>query len=82
MPMKTAISVPDNIFEAADRMAAQLGTSRSELYVKALSEYLERHKSRGVTERLNQVYSEDEQDSEIDPILKTLQIQSLPREDW
>jgi metal-responsive CopG/Arc/MetJ family transcriptional regulator len=80
--MKTAISVPDKIFEAADRMATQLGTSRSELYEKALSEYLEKHKSQGVTERLNQIYSEGAQDSELDSALNTLQIKSLPREDW
>jgi metal-responsive CopG/Arc/MetJ family transcriptional regulator len=80
--MKTAISVPDNLFEAADRMAAQLGTSRSELYARALSEYLEKHKSQGVTERLDQVYSGGAHELEVDAVLNTLQLQSLPRERW
>ena len=80
--MKTAVSVPDKIFEAADRMAAQLGTSRSKLYATAIAEYLERHKSQGVTERLDAVYSDYPEDSDLDPVLNALQLQALPREEW
>ena len=41
--MKTAISIPDNIFESADDLAKRLGLSRSELYVKAIVQYLAEH---------------------------------------
>jgi predicted transcriptional regulator len=40
--MKTAISVPDELFERADRIAERLSISRSELYSKALAEFLAR----------------------------------------
>ncbi len=80
--MKTAVSVPDQIFEAADRLAARLGTSRSELYATAVAEYLERHKFQGVTERLDAVYSACPEQSDLDPILGALQLHALPREDW
>lgn len=38
--MKTAISVPDGLFERADRLAHRLGKSRSQVYREALAEYL------------------------------------------
>ena len=41
--MKTAISVPDDLFKRADRLAKAQKTSRSRLYSEALSEYLARH---------------------------------------
>ena len=53
--MKTAISLADELGHAADLYAAQCDMSRSELYVRALSEYLSRHKLDDVTERINAV---------------------------
>jgi metal-responsive CopG/Arc/MetJ family transcriptional regulator len=43
--MKTAISLPDSVFEEAEALAQQLGLSRSELYTKALQAYLNRYNS-------------------------------------
>ena len=56
--MKTAISIPDEVFESADALAKELGVSRSELYATAVAEYLAKHRDEEVTERLNQVYAE------------------------
>lgn len=53
--MKTAISVPDEIFEDADRLATRLGKSRSQLYAEAMAEYLTRHDPATTTERLDEV---------------------------
>lgn len=78
--MKTAISVPDEVFEAADRTAKKLGVSRSELYSTAVYEYIERHKIEGVTSRLNNLYTS--QDSKLDGYLGQMQGQSLKKEDW
>ncbi len=78
--MKTAISIPDEVFEAADRTARKLGVSRSELYSKAVREYIERHRSEDVTARLDDVYSATE--SNLDPVLRKLQFHTLKREDW
>jgi metal-responsive CopG/Arc/MetJ family transcriptional regulator len=55
--MKTAVSIPDEIFQKAEATAKQMRVSRSRLYASAIAEYLERHRSESVTERLNQVYS-------------------------
>lgn len=78
--MKTAISLPDHLFRAGDALARRLKVSRSELYARALGEYLAKHRADQVTQRLNAVYAT--QDSAIDPGLGTLQTRSLPREDW
>ena len=78
--MKTAISVPDEVFEAADRTAKKLGVSRSELYSTAVYEYIERHKIEDVTSRLNDLYASE--DSELDGHLGQMQSQSLKKEDW
>ena len=43
--MKTAISIPDPVFEAADQLAARIGMSRSELYATAVAEFMDRHLS-------------------------------------
>lgn len=56
--MKTAVSIPDEIFEQADRLARRLKTSRSALYALALSEYIARHDTDWVTERLDEVLEE------------------------
>lgn len=79
--MKTAISIRDEVFEAAERTAKDLGISRSELYTKAVGEFLERHADERVTERLNAVYGENPSISALDERLEVLQFLSLPAED-
>ena len=54
--MKTAISIPDSVFKAADKLAEQLGISRSALYTAAIAEYLTRRTGEQITARLDQVY--------------------------
>jgi metal-responsive CopG/Arc/MetJ family transcriptional regulator len=78
--MKTAISLPDSVFEEAEVLAQQLGLSRSELYVQALKAYLERYNRNQILHKLNQVYSKES--SELDPVMAKMQFMSLPREDW
>ena len=78
--MKTAISVPDDIFQAAEEMAKRLGMSRSQLYATAVREYLEAHRSHGVTALLDQVYST--YDSQLDLRVAEAQAESLPEDDW
>jgi metal-responsive CopG/Arc/MetJ family transcriptional regulator len=78
--MKTAISLPDSIFEEAETLAQQLGLSRSELYTKALQAYLKRYNRNQILLKLNQVYSKES--SEIDLVMARMQFMSLPHEDW
>ncbi|MBI2487372.1 MAG: ribbon-helix-helix domain-containing protein [Deltaproteobacteria bacterium] len=78
--MKTAISIPDLIFEAAEELSHRLGISRSELYAKAISIYIKEHSNDGVTETLNKVYTEET--SVVDPVIQNLQFSSVPKDQW
>ncbi|PSM47392.1 hypothetical protein C7Y66_20135 [Chroococcidiopsis sp. CCALA 051] len=78
--MKTAISLPDAIFEQAEALAQQLGISRSELYTEALKAYLRRYNKEQILVKLNEVYSKET--SELDPVMEKMQYMSLPLEDW
>jgi len=78
--MKTAVSLPDPIFQAAEQLAQRLGVSRSELYAKAISVYLEACHGQDITERLNQIYAEEA--SQLDPAVQALQSASLPKDRW
>lgn len=78
--MKTAISLPDEVFEAAEELAAELGVSRSRLYARALAEYVAHHRDEQVTRQLNEVYSEVA--AKVDPVLDELQARSLGPEEW
>jgi len=78
--MKTAISLPDSVFEEAESLAQQLGVSRSELYTKALETYLQKYNRERIKSRLNEVYSQES--SQLDSALAKMQFLSLPSENW
>ncbi len=78
--MKTAISIPDPLFEAAERLAKRLRISRSQLYQRAVADYLRQHEQQGITEKLDALY--ETESSRLDPILDALQGASLVKEDW
>lgn len=80
--MKTAISIPDPLFESAERLARRLGISRSVLFQRAVQAYLEIHKGEGVTEALNEVYGPDDRSSRLDPALAHMQFTSIQEEEW
>jgi len=52
--MKTAISIPDPVFQAADNYAKRMHKSRSQLFSEAMVEYLERHSPDEITRMLNE----------------------------
>ncbi len=78
--MKTAISIPDEVFVAAEGLAERLGISRSQLYSSAIAQYVAAYRSKGVTARLDAVYETDV--DELDPAILDLQNSSIPAEDW
>lgn len=53
--MKTAISLPDELFEAAERVAKRLELSRSELYARAVAEYVRIHEGARTTRVIDEV---------------------------
>jgi metal-responsive CopG/Arc/MetJ family transcriptional regulator len=53
--MKTAVSIPDPVFEEAEQLAKRLNTSRSELYARALARFIGEHAPERVTQAINEV---------------------------
>lgn len=78
--MKVAISIPDPVFKAAERLARDLKKSRSQLYAEAVQRFIGSHGEIAVREQLNAVYSV--QDSALDPVLEKLQAAALKDETW
>ena len=78
--MKTAISIPDELFEGAERLARRTKRSRSRLYGDALKEYLARHAPDEVTEAMNRACAEVGEAK--DPFVSTAARQTLERSEW
>lgn len=75
--VKTAVTIQDEIFEAAENLALTLGMSRSELYSTAIKEFVCRHLRLRITERLNEVYGADASESALAEELHKLQVHSM-----
>jgi predicted transcriptional regulator len=56
--MKTAVSIPDDVFAGAERLAHRTKRSRSDIYSAAVREYVARHSGDAVTEAMNSVLDE------------------------
>jgi metal-responsive CopG/Arc/MetJ family transcriptional regulator len=56
--VKTAVSIPDDVFEGAERLALQTKKSRSQLFSDALKEYVAWHAAEDVTDATDRVCSE------------------------
>ncbi len=78
--MKTAVSIPDDVFEEAERLVDQLQTSRSQLYARALAEYVARHDEDHVTAMMNRVV--EEVGAEIGGFTREAAHQALRRVEW
>ena len=78
--MKTAVSIPDEVFEGAERLARRTNRSRSRLFSDALKEYIARHTPDKVTEAINSALAliGDEQDSFVSSAANTI----LERTEW
>lgn len=78
--MKTAVSVPDDLFEDAEHLAKHLEISRSQLYQRALGEFVARHSPEAITEALDRVC--DELDTTSEPFVATAARRALERVEW
>lgn len=78
--MKTAISLPDDLFVAADALAGRLGISRSRLVALALAEFIAKHRSSKFTERLDAVYPTEE--SSVEKPLQRAQRKAVAERSW
>jgi len=77
--MRTAISIPDDIFYRAHEYARERGMTRSALFAAAVEQYIGSRRAGEVTKALNRVYSQ--QPSSLDPVLGELQRLTIP-ESW
>ncbi len=78
--MKVAVSIPDRVFAEAERLAAQLKTSRSALYARALSAFVGNHAEDRVTEKMNAVI--DAVGATSDTFSRAAARQLLERVEW
>ncbi len=78
--MKTAVSLPDDVFTSADRLARKLGITRSRLFATAVAEYVARNASARVTERLDAVYAAE--DGRLDEGERAASHRTLKRAKW
>jgi metal-responsive CopG/Arc/MetJ family transcriptional regulator len=78
--MKTAVSIPDDVFEEAERLATELQTSRSQLYSRALRDYVARHAPDRLTEAMNRVV--DAVGTEIDDFSRRASYRALEQVEW
>lgn len=78
--MKTSISIPDELFESAERLIAKLKISRRRLYSRAISEFVARHDEDVVTQQMDQALREMEAPDE--EFSKEASRQVLRREEW
>ena len=78
--MKTAVSLPDDLFEQAERLARRLRKSRSRLYAEAVREYVTRHDPDAITATLDQVYREN--GLQADPFVAAAAERALHQVDW
>jgi metal-responsive CopG/Arc/MetJ family transcriptional regulator len=78
--MKTAISLPDPIFEAADVLAAKFKVSRSELYVMALEKFIQEHQETDVTNRINAFIEMHGQP--VDEVFLSSSVKDMKKVEW
>ncbi len=73
--MRVTVSLSDELFRSAEALAEELGLPRSQLYSRALAEFVAKWRGADVTARLNAVYGEEE--GRIDPVLRKAQARSV-----
>jgi metal-responsive CopG/Arc/MetJ family transcriptional regulator len=78
--MKVAVSVPDGVFEEAEQLARRTKRSRSEVYSRALAEYVARHAPDRVTESMDRALAEIGEPAE--QFVRAVARRVLKRSDW
>ena len=78
--MKTAVSIPDEVFAKVERLARRAGRSRSEVFSAALAEYVARHAPDEVTEAMDRVMADV--GNQIDPFVSAAGRQVLEHTEW
>ena len=80
--MKTAVSIPDHIFEQADRLARRERRTRSDVYSAALREYVARHAPDELTEAIDQAMHELGDEATADGFVQAAAARILGSSEW
>jgi metal-responsive CopG/Arc/MetJ family transcriptional regulator len=80
--MKTAVSVPNDVFEKAERLARREGRSRSEVYSTALREYVDRHSPDELTASIDSALTDLGDGAASDPFVRATAAASLRSSEW
>jgi predicted transcriptional regulator len=78
--MKTAISIPDDVFDEAEALARRMKKSRSEIYSRAVREYVARHSAGRVTEALDDLLNAEGETA--DDFAKAAARHTLRHSEW
>jgi metal-responsive CopG/Arc/MetJ family transcriptional regulator len=78
--MKTAISIPDEVFNEAELFAKNYGISRSQLFTQAVQHFVSFKKKNSITQKLNEVYAN--QDESLEKQMNQMQFMSIEKEEW
>lgn len=78
--MKVAVSIPDELFKQAERLAKKLKKSRSKLYALAVAEYLARQREAEITESVNRALAEV--DNQADPFVEAAADEVMRNLEW
>lgn len=78
--MKTAISVPDEVFETSKRLARKLKVSRSAVFAMGIQKLAEQHDDDEITAKLNEYYGKNK--AEPDAVVMQMAALSLPNDEW
>ena len=78
--MKIALSIPDDVFKRGERLARRLHTSRSQLYTRALADFVVQHEDDQITSAMNEVIREV--GSDVDSFTRRAACQTLRQVEW
>lgn len=80
MTMKTAISVPEDVFELSNSLAKKLKVSRSKIFAMGVKKLAEEYDEEEVIASINKVC--EKVDTSVDPVLFKMAMLTLPAEEW
>ena len=78
--MKTAISVPNDVFELSEKLAKKLNVSRSRVFAMGVKKLAEEHDDEEIIASINRVC--EKVDTSVDPVLFKMTMLSLPKDEW
>ncbi len=80
--MKTAVSVPNDVFERAEHLARREGRSRSDVYSAALREYVARHAPDELTDAINRSMAALGEEASVDAFVGAAAVHGLGANEW